>query len=267
MIGLKKYLIEEEARLKMIKQVVDERLVGVPEGNLRVTSSGKYVQYMHCKEKDGKYQKQGDYLKKSDMPLIKKLAQKTYDQKIKRLVDKRLRQIQNLNKDYSDNEIESVYSKMNINRQALLIPVEKTWQQTVADWKSKPYSGKEFKDGDPEIYTKKGERVRSKSERLIADILYEMGIEYKYECSVILKGYGQVYPDFTMLCRKTGEEVYWEHDGRMGDSQYSEKAVKKINSYINNGILPGDRLILTFETANVVLNDRTVRKIIESVLI
>ena len=64
MIGLKKYLIEEEERLKKIKQVVDKRLVDVPEGNLRITSSGKHVQYMQCKEKDGKYQKQGNYIKK-----------------------------------------------------------------------------------------------------------------------------------------------------------------------------------------------------------
>ena len=54
MIGLKKYLIAEEKRLKKIKQDVDKRLVEVPEGNLRITSSGKHIQYMHCKEKDGK---------------------------------------------------------------------------------------------------------------------------------------------------------------------------------------------------------------------
>ena len=267
MLGLKKYLIEEEKRLKDIKQVIDKRLENVPEGNLRISSSGNHIQYMHCKEKDGKYQKQGEYLKKDDMPLVRKLAQKTYDQKIKRLVDKRLKQIQNINKDYLDDEIEIIYTKMNINRQELVRPIEKTWQQKLNDWKSQPYTGKEFKEGTPEIYSKKGERVRSKSEKLIADTLFEMGIEYKYECPIHLKGYGQVYPDFTILSRKTGKELYWEHDGRMDDPQYSEKAVKKINSYISNGILPGDRLILTFETANVVLNDRIIKKMIDTYLV
>ncbi|MBO6240954.1 MAG: hypothetical protein J6O61_09035 [Butyrivibrio sp.] len=267
MIGLKKYLIAEEKRLKTIKQGVDKRLVEVPEGNLRITSSGKHIQYMHCKEKDGKYQKQGEYLKKEDMPLVRRLAQKSYDQKMKKLVDRRLKQIQIISKEYSEDELELIYTNMNVNRQALVTPVEKTWVQKVADWKAIPYTGKEFEEGAPEIYTKKGERVRSKSEKLIADTLFDLGIEYKYECPIVLKGYGVVYPDFTILSRKTGKEVYWEHDGKMDDPKYSEKAVRKINSYIYNGIIPGDRLMLTFETSNIVLNDRTIKKMIDNFLL
>jgi hypothetical protein len=267
MLGLKKYLVEEEERLKRIKQVVEKRLVDIPEGNLRITSSGKHIQYMHCKEKEGIYHKQGEYLKKEDMPLVRRLAQKAYDQKIKRLVDKRLKQIQNMNKDYADNEIENVFTLMNVKRQELVNPVEMTWQQTVSAWKTIPYVGKEFKDGTLEIYTKKGERVRSKSEKLIADTLFEMGIEYKYECPLNLKGYGIVYPDFTILSAKIQKEMYWEHDGRMDDPQYSEKAVRKIASYIANGIINGDRLILTFETSNVVLSDKIIRKMINNYLL
>ena len=267
MIGLKKYFIAEEKRLKKFKQVIDKRLVEVPEGNLRITSSGKHIQYMHCKEKDGKYQKQGEYLKKEDMPLARKLAQKSYDQKMKKLVDRRLKQIQIISKEYSEDELEIIYTNMNINRQALVTPVEKTWQQKVADWKAIPYIGKTFEKGTPEIYTKKGERVRSKSEKLIADTLFDLGIEYKYECPIVLKGYGVVYPDFTILSRKTGKEIYWEHDGKMDDPKYSEKAVRKINSYIYNEIIPGDRLMLTFETSNIVLNDRTIKKMIDNFLL
>ena len=266
MIGLQKYLTEEAERLRKIKQVVDKRLVNTPEGNLRITTSGKHAQYMHCMKDNGIYKKQGKYLKKEDIPLVKALAQKTYDQKIKRLVEKRLKQIQTIIKDYSDNEIENIYIKMISTRQNLVNPVEKTWDQVVSDWKSIPYLEKEFREGTPEIYTKKGERVRSKSEKLIADTFYDMGIEYKYECPLKLKGYGTVYPDFTILSKKTGKEIYWEHDGRMDDPQYSEQAVKKINSYISNGIFPGYRLILTFETTKVVLNDRIIKIMIDNYL-
>lgn len=71
----------------------------------------------------------------------------------------------------------------------------------------------------------------------------------------------------SILSRKTGKEVYWEHDGKMDDPKYSEKAVRKINSYIYNGIIPGDRLMLTFETSNIVLNDRTIKKMIDNFLL
>ena len=45
-------------------------------------------------------------------------------------------------------------------------------------WKSIPYVGKEFDESIPVIYTKKGERVRSKSEKILADTFYELGMRY-----------------------------------------------------------------------------------------
>ena len=53
----------------------------------------------------------------------------------------------------------------------------------------------------------------------------------------------------------------------MNDPKYAEKAVKKINSYIDNGIISGDKLILTFETSTTILNDKTIRKMIDNYLV
>lgn len=36
-------------------------------------------------------------------------------------------------------------------------------------------------------------------------------IPYKYECPLYLKGVGTVYPDFTFLSLKTGQEIYWKN--------------------------------------------------------
>ena len=54
-----------------------------------------------------------------------------------------------------------------------------------------------------------------------------------------MKRFGIVYPDFTFLSPKTGEEIYWEHDGRMDDPEYARKAIKKIETYEKNGIFQG----------------------------
>jgi hypothetical protein len=129
-----------------------------------------------------------------------------------------------------------------------------------------PYIGKEFENGIPEIYTKKGERVRSKSEKILADTFCDLGIEYKYECPIKLNGYGIVYPDFTILRKRDGEEVYWEHDGRMDDPKYAEKAIRKINNYISNGLFPGDRLIVSFESSGVVIRDSVIKMMIDKYL-
>ena len=265
MYGLKKLLEEEEIRLRRIKEEVDCRLQDVPEGTLRITSSRNKVQYMYCTNDDEHSRQQGRYIKKNELTLAKALAQKEYDLKLRRLVERRLSQISKLNTEYRDNEIENVYLTQHPQRKAIIKPAERSWEQRVAEWKAIPYMKKGFRPGDPEIYTKEGERVRSKSEKILADTFSDYGIVYKYECPLQLRG-GVVHPDFTFLSRVTNEEIYWEHDGRMDDPEYAENAVRKINTYIQNGILPGKQLIITYETSKCVLNDMVVKKMIREYL-
>ena len=97
----------------------------------------------------------------------------------------------------------------------------------------------------------------------MADYFYRNGIEYKYECPIYLKGMGIVYPDFTFLSRqRDGEEIYWEHNGRVDDPTYARNMVRKINAYENNGIFVGERLILTYETEQTVLNTGKIEGIV-----
>ncbi len=262
MNGLKELLKIEKNRLIRIKAVVDNRLVEVPEGVLRISTSNSCTQFKQSIEAKKKL----IYIKKDDQQLAYRLAQKSYDQKIQRLVDRRLKQLDKLTEEYEDTEIEEIYNKLHPIRKTLIKPVEIPWEQRLAEWKSTPYVGKEFAPGMPEIYSKKGERVRSKSEKILADTFYNLGIEYKYECPIKLKGYGVVYPDFTFLRKRDGKEIYWEHDGRMDDPEYAEKAIRKINTYIANGIFPGDNLVVSYESSGVVLNDRIVEKMIKKYL-
>ena len=69
-------------------------------------------------------------------------------------------------------------------------------------------------------------------------------------------------PMGTKLRKRDGKEIYWEHDGRMDDPKYAEKAVRKINSYIANGYFLGDNLIVSFESSGNVLNDRIIKSMI-----
>ena len=91
---------------------------------------------------------------------------------------------------------------MHKERQLLVTPIEPTWNQLLMKWYEEEYQGKEFKEGIPVILTEKGERVRSKSEKIIADYLYRKNILYKYEKPLYLNGYGIVYPDFYITFQK-----------------------------------------------------------------
>ncbi len=94
---------------------------------------------------------------------------------------------------------------------------------------------------------RRDEMVRSKSEMMIADMYFEMGIPYRYECELRLKGGVVKYPDFTLLKKRTREVIYHEHLGRMDDEKYRKKNLRKIEEYRRNGIFVGKNLILTFE--------------------
>lgn len=258
MKGLKSLLLKEQCRLENIIKKVKARLVNAPEGRLRLSKSHNHVQYYCCT--DGK--KSGNYISKENEMLARQLAQKSYDAKILQLAERRLAQINKFVKDYKEDELETIYLNEHSERQKLIEPVEPTWKKKMNAWKKKEYQGKEFPENTPVILTERGERVRSKSEKIMADYFYRNGIEYKYECPLYLKGMGIVYPDFTFLSRRTGEEMYWEHCGRVDDPVYARNMVRKINAYENNEIFPGERLILTYETEQTILNTGKIEQLV-----
>lgn len=161
-------------------------------------------------------------------------------------------------------DIGSIYRKTQPLRQVLIHPVRSRREQEMADWSSRPVrSGTQpaFAADTPTIITERGERVRSKSEKILADYFYRHDISYKYEEPLMLIGYGRVHPDFTFFSPVSGVEIYWEHFGRMDDPDYMQKAVRKIEAYADSGYDVGHRLLLTFETASSGLNMKAAERL------
>ena len=264
MVGLKEMLLLEQDRLERILQKTTERLQDAPQGTLHLSSSSKWVQYYHrMPGEKGK----GKYIPGSDKELIRRLAQKSYDEKVAKLAGRRLSQIRRIAEEYADEEMEEIFLKEHREKQKMIRPVETTWEELLGRWMAEDCKRKEFREDTPVILTEQGERVRSKSEKILADYFFRNRIPYKYEKPLELKGYGTVHPDFTFLSKGTKQEIYWEHNGKMDDPEYARNAVRKICAYENNGILQGERLILTFETEKNVLDTRTVEKLADRYLL
>jgi hypothetical protein len=85
--------------------------------------------------------------------------------------------------------------------------------------------------------TRKGINVRSKSEVIIADLLYSKGVEFTYERELVLGGSKRL-PDFTIEDADTGETYYWEHLGMLNDDRYHRKWEEKLAWYASHGIRP-----------------------------
>ena len=116
-----------------------------------------------------------------------------------------------------------------------------------------------LEENDGRIYTtRRGEKVRSKSEVIIADALYSMGIYYEYE-KPLLKG--KYYPDFTIEFSPRGETLYIEHFGMLSSPEYVYQNLLKLIEYEKNGIISGHNLILTYEYYRPVPEKKIVEQI------
>lgn len=251
----------ERIERKLIQELADMENV---QGSLRISVNGKRIRYYH--HWDG-YEEKERYIPKRNIDLAKAVAQKNYYKKMNSLIQSRLKEIRRLLMDFDEWEIDHAYDKLLPSRKELITPIEKTIQQRYEEWLACEYQGKEFREGIPLILTEKGERVRSKSEKIIADYLYRNEIEYKYEKPLFLKGFGTIYPDFTFFSKRTGREIYWEHNGRMDDEDYARKAVNRLDVYENNGIYIGERLIVTFETTEKILGTKEIERIVHRFLL
>ena len=261
MYGLREMLLQEQKHLLGIIANIREKDIATPEGRLRISVDHGVARYYQCV--DDRY---GEYIPRDNVQLPRQLAQKAYNDAVLKTAEARAKHIARCLKNYNDDELEQLFTSLHPERQKLITPVEPTFSQLQEQWYSEPYVGKVFKEGMPVILTEKGERVRSKSEKILADFFYRNNIPYKYEKPLNLSGYGIVYPDFTFLSRKLRKEIYWEHEGMMDKPEYAIKAVKKLNSYQKNRILPGERLVLTFETEQDVLNTRIVSELADKYL-
>jgi len=299
MKSIKAKMADREKKLVEIKHSLEKTMSSMPKGSLNISMERGKARYYHFIGTNSKRR----YISKNEMEFIKKLAQKDYNNKALKSVERELKALNMLKNAYPETLVEDVYNTLSLDKQLLVTPVIETDQQFADSWQSKPYQGKTFRDDDPELYTAKGMRVRSKSEVMIADALGRAGVPYKYECPLELKeshdvsdnkfssknkfpkmyfhkdqryadgasssgeGKRTVYPDFTILNAKTRQEIYWEHFGKMDDPEYADKTVRKINLYMGNNIFAGKNLILTFETRKNPLDQQTIINMIKNHLV
>ena len=259
MINLKKELLERREYLEKLLSAHKDNTINIP-GTLRITHKKGVPYYYHRVRKADRC---GKYINKKNLQLAKNLAQKDYEQRVICAITDELAAIDTFIRLNSDIPPEDVYLALSPERKKLVESMIETDDMFAEKWINLPYQGKPVADDVPFLLTDMGERVRSKSEVIIANLLAKEGIPYKYECPLTLKKIGTVYPDFTVLNKHNRKEMYWEHQGMMDNPKYVEKAISKTRNYIYSGIYPGEQLIITSETKNQPLNTWEIKNIIE----
>lgn len=88
--------------------------------------------------------------------------------------------------------------------------------------------------------TRNGIAVRSKSEVIIADLLFAKNIDFEYERMLQAKDGSRRAPDFTIEDHTSGRTIYLEHLGMLQRPSYRRKWDEKLAWYRRNGIVPHD---------------------------
>lgn len=248
--------------LSLIKQATQD-LRHMPPGRLRIRCGARPRYYQVTNEKD----RTGRYLRKEDYPLVKNLAQKAYLERIMEAASREIALIDRTEKESETVSVEEVYSRLPVQRKELVKPLVLSDCDFVEQWLNEPYEGKEFLETDPVFLTARNERVRSKSEILIANILTELGIPYRYEAPLVLENGQIIYPDFTILNVRTRKVCFLEHCGRMDDPSYLHRFLHRNDLYIRNGYIPGRDVFMTFESNSDPLNINSVRNMLRALFL
>ena len=222
--------------------------------------------FVYSKEKGNQ-----EYLSSADGEIIKYLAHRYYDKRLRAAALREKKQIDRciayLEKGEGVADIDCVYENLPDAIKKLISPNELTDDGYAERWqKEKNYMSK--RPARTEFVSLKGDRVRSKSEVIISDRLFHAGVPYKYEWPYSLDG-GKttIHPDFVALNKRTREEILWEHCGKMDDSEYCANIQQRLEDYSRYGYFPGKRLILTYESSKKPLNTEYVDKLIKEFLL
>lgn len=262
------FLTREQKKYEKLRNKLVESLKDTIDGFLITAAHGNYVQHYWCKKDPTTGNIKRKYIKKKDIHIAKRLAQQSYEKKVLKVVEENLKSLNYFIKNFpEEEELDDVYDQFEPPKRAIIKPVKPTLKQKINRWKSKSYIGKGFKSDLPVFITKLGEKVRSKSEKILADMFADLHIDYKYECPIVLNSGRVVYPDFTFYNPITNQEIYWEHFGMMDNPQYSEITLRKIASYIDNDIVPWKNLIFTFESSSMPLSTTYIATLISDFLI
>lgn len=277
---IEKEIEKEIKRLEDIIKVIDLFQKSEPKGRLYHQKIGDKV-YFYCQSIDastGKWKKK--YIKKSDLALVRSLAQKQYYAAIKPIMEKSLKALKYLLKNYHPEQSDNVYDKLSVERRELITPIPGSKEERIRKWNEEHQKQREntgfevYNEFYPEglkYATEQGEYVRSKSEVIIANVLYlyRDDLMYVYEWPLDLRKGNRIitiHPDFKVMNVHTGKTKYWEHAGMMDNQSYASDFVKKVNTYAANNLLVGRDVICTYETAEIPLDTSVIKKIVEDLL-
>ncbi len=207
------------------------------------------------------------YIPKEKAAMVKAVAQLEYDQAVRKALTQERNRIIRFLKTRNMNTIENVYNNLCEARKVLVDPIIPTDKSFIEEWKRTHLGQQNDYPAEKGYLTDQGEMVRSKSEKILADLFLKHGIPYTYEPRIILSGARSLCPDFALLNTKTRRTIYWEHFGLISDGEYAYKAFSKLRTYEDNGLEVGKDILFSIESDAQPLDQKKIEAKIKKYLL
>ena len=253
-------LKQKQSEFSSLAKRLQDFIKTAPKERLRIRKKGNNYQYYMEKNK------KRTYIPKKNLEIAQKIAQRDYYQKLLPGLLKNLKAINKFFKDYNPGNLEQIYKNLPNARKQLVQPIFLDNETYAYQWQSQKFERKKDQP-DGTYQTIKGENVRSKSEIIIANLLHDKKIPYHYEYPLKLSNGVTIHPDFFCLNKRTRQEFYWEHCGKMDDVEYTSNLTQRIADYSKCEILLGKNLIITMETGKTHLETKNVERMIQTYLV
>ena len=220
---------------------------------IRTKRNGK-LNYFQTENINGQYTRKG--ISRNEY-LIRNLARKEYLKLSLEIIINNLEALNSVKKKYRSYRPDDIIEMMPKAYGSL--PIEYFFSQTdtsgapqQSNWADKPYRQSDVKPEAKVHTTSKGLRVRSKSELMISEKMYEHQIAFRYE-QILPIGNKNLVPDFTIK-KDNGEIIYWEHCGLTHNENYMLHHKRKLELYETIRIVPWRNLIVTYDDENGNIN-------------
>ena len=233
------------AELKEKQKNANNQLMKLPHGSISTVKRGNAICFFHMQCVEGRRVRKSI---NKNPEMIKALARKKYLHRELNLISDNIAVIEKAIHQYESCSTDDVLEKI---PEAIR---NYCFDTDPAGWGKEPYEKSDHMPEKKLHTTSRGLKVRSKSEVLIAEKLYEHHVQFRYE-QVLRLGEIRLVPDFTVLA-DDGRIIYWEHCGMTGSEEYMKRHKWKTELYEKADIVPWKNLIITYddEYGNISMN-------------
>lgn len=256
---------------RMIKELRERRadlldeLKTLPEGEFMCTEQDGLKRYFQRLPATGNRKKERRYGIKRRPEVLSGLVRKEYVTKALHTIDKDIRALEFAAGRYRPSDENTLMESFAAKHPELTGSIYSPGVNE-EEWKNAFGRIDEYFPDNLRQTAADGTRMRSKNEVYIASRLDHYGLTYRSDCPTGIPGLYRV-PDFTIIRKRDGRIIYWEHLGMMDDMEYRIDNKRKLEEYEKAGIVPWDNLIVTYDTIDGGLRADLVEAMIQSWLL